>query len=81
MKPNLIIIASLDAVDCGPPDPPANGSLIRNDSTLEGTRIYYECNDGLLPNGHAIAVCNSKEMWTPPLTCREPGADYYELLV
>ena len=52
--------------DCGYPDPPVNGSFGGDiTSTVEGSEITYQCNDGLTPEGNMTAVCGEDGEWRP----------------
>ena len=52
--------------DCGYPDPPVNGSFGGDiTSTVEGSEITYQCDDGLTPEGTMTAVCGQDGEWIP----------------
>ena len=52
--------------DCGYPDPPVNGSFGGDiTSTVEGSEITYQCDDGLSPEGNMTAVCGEDGEWRP----------------
>ncbi|KAJ6665888.1 hypothetical protein lerEdw1_001360 [Lerista edwardsae] len=67
-----------DAVSCGIPDPPGNGSVWGNEFIL-GSRVIYECNEGfkLERSQQATAVCQEDGLWSnkgrppvcKPVTC------------
>ena len=52
------------SVDCGPPVAPRNGSLESYTNTVEGSEVYYRCNQGLVPEGWMRAVC-TRNGWSP----------------
>ncbi|NWY07496.1 CSMD1 protein, partial [Nothoprocta ornata] len=66
------------AVSCGIPESPGNGSVIGNEFTL-GSRLIYECNEGfkLESSQQATAVCQEDGLWSnkgrspvcKPVTC------------
>ncbi|XP_025933967.1 CUB and sushi domain-containing protein 1 [Apteryx rowi] len=53
------------AVSCGIPESPGNGSVIGNEFTL-GSRLVYECNEGfkLESSQQATAVCQEDGLWS-----------------
>ena len=52
--------------DCGYPDPPVNGSFGGDiTSTVEGSEITYQCDDGLTPEGNMTAACREDGEWRP----------------
>ena len=66
-------------VDCGYPDPPVNGSFGGDiTSTVEGSEITYQCDDGLTPEGTMTAVCGEDGEWRPnpgDVECRSTSKD------
>ncbi|XP_010191745.1 PREDICTED: CUB and sushi domain-containing protein 1-like, partial [Mesitornis unicolor] len=53
------------AVSCGIPESPGNGSVLGNEFTL-GSRLIYECNKGfrLESSQQATAVCQEDGLWS-----------------
>ena len=47
----------LRTVDCGAPQPPANGSIDPYSSTLEGAVISFQCDQGFSPSEEVTATC------------------------
>ena len=66
-------------VDCGYPGPPVNGSFGGDiTSTVEGSEITYQCDDGLTPEGTMTAVCGEDGEWRPypgDVECRSTSED------
>ena len=62
-------------VSCGDPTPPSNGSIGDYESTVEGTEVNYQCDDGLIPGGEMMTTCLTNRTWSPDpakLECVEP---------
>ena len=51
-------------VDCGNPQPPANGS-VHYTGLKEGSKAVIECSAGFQILGRPIAECNSNGSWEP----------------
>ena len=51
-------------VDCGSPGNPRNGSLEGYTVTLEGSEVFYRCNQGLVPEARMRALC-TRNGWSP----------------
>ena len=39
-------------------------------NTVEGTAIYFNCDDGFVPNERRMAVCQSNGHWSPEISCK-----------
>ena len=62
--------------NCGVPTPPDNGTFVNYTSTVEGSALLYQCNQGFGPVGEMTAVCAANGSWNPDpadVTCREIG--------
>ena len=65
----------MPSVSCGDPRPPSNGSIGDYESTVEGTEVSYQCDDGLIPGGEIVTTCLADGTWSPDpaeLECVEP---------
>ena len=76
---NIVVLFLSPIVDCGDPDPPVNGSFGGDiTSTVEGSEITYQCDDGLAPEGTMTAVCGQDGEWRPnpgDVECRSTTED------
>ena len=50
---------------CGHPSPPANGSISSYTSTMVGTRITFQCDEGYSPSEALAAECQEDGRWKP----------------
>lgn len=55
----------LSTVDCGPPMPPANGSISNFTQTTLGATVLFECNPNFVPATPVTSICSSDVMWNP----------------
>jgi len=53
------------SVSCGAPTPPGNGSIGAHQNTSEGAEILFGCNQGFVPTGQRMAVCQTTGNWFP----------------
>ena len=51
--------------NCGPPDPPLNGSLGSYSRTTEGANVTFQCDRFFFPVGVFSGVCTSASVWDP----------------
>ena len=57
-------LLSISSADCGPPVAPQNGSLESYTITTYGSKVFYSCDPGLVPEGRMRAVC-TENGWSP----------------
>lgn len=50
---------------CEQPQPPINGILGDVSSSLAGSIISFQCNEGLFPPGQLSATCSDLGKWQP----------------
>ena len=66
---------TLHLVDCGAPVAPPRGSLESYTDTTEGSEVFYNCEQGLFPEGRMRANC-TRDGWSPnpaDVNCTEGG--------
>ena len=67
---------SVCLANCGPLDPPLNGSLGSYSRTTEGANVTFQCDRFFFPDGVFSAVCTSESVWDPlpaRLNCTPDG--------
>ena len=52
-------------VNCGVPEPPANGTVDIATHTREGARVDYRCDDGFRPSANFTSTCEGTSLWAP----------------
>ena len=55
----------LFTVNCGPPMPPMNGTLISYLHTREGATVSFYCNKGFRPSSIVTSTCTNTTLWIP----------------
>ena len=53
-------------VDCGVPQPPANGHIGQYQNTKMNSTVTYQCDDGYNPLPTLLAKCIEGGVWNPP---------------
>lgn len=65
-KLTVLIFFNIVTVDCGPPEPPMNGSTGNYSSmTTLGATVTYVCDKFFLPITTMISRCSSNGLWDP----------------
>ena len=59
----LLSLSSTVADDCGPLDPPTEGSVSIN-GTIVGSTATYTCNDGFTLQGGSTRTCQTNGQWS-----------------
>ena len=63
------------AANCSAPITTNAGVVIEPyNNTVEGAVIYFNCDDGFIPNKRRMAVCQSNGQWIPKISSR-PGTE------
>ena len=75
---DLLVFAFFVSVECGPPTAPQHGSLESYTDTIEGSEVFYRCDQGLVPDGRMRTVC-TRNGWSPDpagLSCTKSRYKY-----
>ena len=60
-----ILYTIYNAVGCGRPFPPANGTIELYSSTQEGAETQFHCDEGHTPREWKTSQCQENRSWTP----------------
>uniref|UniRef100_A0A8C8RK74 Sushi domain containing 1 n=1 Tax=Pelusios castaneus TaxID=367368 RepID=A0A8C8RK74_9SAUR len=59
-------------ISCGHPPEITHGHIIGNYTSVLGSEVHYECEEGFYNEGKMISLCTEDEVWEPSvLTCKE----------
>ena len=50
---------------CENPAPPCHGSITVYTSTVEGTTLTFQCDEGYSPTGEMTTTCTANGQWEP----------------
>ena len=61
----LYLLNQMFTVVCEDPAPPSHGSIAVYTSTVEGTNLTFQCDEGYSPLGEMTMTCTANGRWEP----------------